>query len=259
MLPLRRSSSRSGPYAGKRTRPGSRRSAASAILIAILAFRGAARPRPALGLREGAVFGLFPITWIVLTAIWLHRVTVVSGRFEDLRATFDLILRRSARPAGDPHRVLLRRAHGALARFGAPLAITGVMLMAVRILGASGGDDRPARQPPPVAFGAIAILIITAGNLTGHRLPDIGAYVGRQTTDPRRVVPLLLVFLADGRRGLRQTVVASSSSASAFGIAQFVSSNFISVELTDIIASLVGLAAGVLMLRCGPRSDATRR
>ena len=132
-----------------------------AILVAILAFRmplGLAL----LSASEGAVFGLFPITWIVLTAIWLYQVTVVSGRFEDLRATFDLI-------SDDPRvqAILIAFCFGglmeALAGFGAPVAITGVMLMAVGFSALRAAMIVLLANTAPVAFGAIAIPIITAG------------------------------------------------------------------------------------------------
>ena len=101
----------------------------------------------------------------------------------------------------------------------------------------------------PVAFGAMAIPIITAGTLTGIPYEDIGAIVGRQTPFLALFVPLILVFVADGRRGVREIWPLALVVGAVFGLAQFVSSNFISVELTDVIASLAGLAAAVAMLR----------
>jgi lactate permease len=220
---------------------------AVAILVAILAF-GMPIHLAFLAASEGAVFGLFPITWIVLTAIWLYQVTVVSGRFEDLRGTFNLV-------SDDPRvtAILIAFCFGglmeALAGFGAPVAITGVMLMAVGFSALRAAMIVLVANTAPVAFGAIATPIITAGTLTGIDYHEIGAYVGRQTPILASLVPLLLVFLADGIRGLKQTWPVALVVGVTFGIAQFVSANHISVELTDIIASLVGLAAGVIMLR----------
>ncbi|WP_116047095.1 L-lactate permease [Amycolatopsis palatopharyngis] len=197
---------------------------------------------------QGAVFGLFPIMWIVLSAIWLYQITVVSGRFEDLHATFDRI-------HGDPRvqAIIIAFCFGglleALAGFGAPVAITGVMLMAIGFSRLRAAAVVLLANTAPVAFGAIAIPIITAGNLTGIPYEEIGAYVGRQTPLLAAVVPLLLVFVADGRRGVRETWPVALTVGVVFGVAQFVSSNFVSVELTDIIASLAGLAAAVLVLR----------
>lgn len=201
-----------------------------------------------LSASEGAAFGLFPIMWIVLTAIWLYQLTVVSGRFEDLRRAFGLI-------SDDPRiqAVIIAFCFGglleALAGFGAPVAITGVMLMALGFAPVRAAITVLVANTAPVAFGAIAIPIITAGNLTKIPYTDIGAYVGRQTPLIALFVPLLLVALVDGRRGIRQTWPAALVCGVVFAVAQFVSSNYISVELTDIIASLAGLAAIVLFLR----------
>ena len=69
--------------------------------------------------------------------------------------------------------------------------------------------------------------------------------VGRQTPILAVFVPLVLVFIVDGKRGVRQTWLAGVVGGVAFAIAQFVAANYISVPLTDIIASLVSAAAVV--------------
>ncbi|WP_016908002.1 L-lactate permease [Streptomyces xiaopingdaonensis] len=197
---------------------------------------------------EGAAFGLVPIMWIVVAALWVYQLTVVSGRFEDLRAAFRLV--------SDDRRVqalIIAFCFGALlealAGFGAPVAITGVMLMALGFSPVRAAITVLVANTAPVAFGAIATPIITAGNLTGISYEEIGAYAGRQTPLLALFVPLLLVALVDGKRGIRQSWPVALVCGGAFAVAQFVSANYISVELTDIIASLVALAAVVLFLR----------
>ncbi|MEU4965371.1 L-lactate permease [Streptomyces smyrnaeus] len=197
---------------------------------------------------EGAAFGLFPIMWIVLAALWVHQLTVTSGRFADLRRAFNLV-------SDDPRiqALIIAFCFGALlealAGFGAPVAITGVMLLALGFSPARAAVTVLVANTAPVAFGAIATPIITAGTLTDIDYADIGAYIGRQTPLLALFVPLLLVVLVDGVRGLRQTWPAAVVCGGAFAVAQFVSSNYISVELTDIIASLVALGAVVAFLR----------
>ncbi len=222
-------------------------SVAVAIAIAALFFD---MPVHLAGLAatEGAVFGLFPIMWIVFTAIVLYQVTVRSGHFEDLRATFRLI-------SDDPRiqAIIIAFCFGALlealAGFGAPVAITGVMLMAVGFAPLRAATVVLLANTAPVAFGAIAIPIITAGNLTGIPYEEIGAYVGHQAPVIAIFVPLLLVLMVDGRRGVRETWPAAVVIGLAFAISQWVSATWISVEMTDIIAALVSLAAAVAFLR----------
>ncbi|ATW46858.1 L-lactate permease [Streptomyces peucetius] len=222
-------------------------SLAVAIVIAVAGY-GMPTDLALLSASQGAAFGLFPIMWIVVTAIWLYQLTVVSGRFEDLRRAFGLI-------SDDPRvqAVIIAFCFGglleALAGFGAPVAITGVMLMALGFAPMRAAITVLVANTAPVAFGAIGIPIITAGNLTKIPYTEIGAYVGRQTPLLALFVPLLLVALVDGRRGVRQTWPVALVCGAVFALAQFVSANYISVELTDIIASLAGLTAVVLFLR----------
>lgn len=220
---------------------------AVAIVVAITAFQMPVN-LALLSAGEGAVFGLFPIMWIVFNALWVYQLTVVTGRFEDLRESFNLI-------STDPRimAVLIGFCFGALlealAGFGAPVAITGVMLMAVGFSPFRAAAIALVANTAPVAYGAIATPILTAGTLTGIPADDIGAIVGRQTPVLALFVPLVLVAMVDGRRGLRQVWPAAVVCGVSFAIAQFVSSNFISVELTDIIASLVAVGATIAFLK----------
>ena len=222
-------------------------SLAVAVIVAITAFKMPVGLALLSG-TEGAVFGLFPIMWIVFNALWVYQLTVVSGRFADLRESFNLI-------SADPRimAVLIAFCFGglleALAGFGAPVAITGVMLMAIGFSAFRAAAIVLLANTAPVAFGAIATPILTAATLTNIPASEIGAVVGRQTPVLALFVPLILVALVDGRRGLRQTWPAALVCGVSFALAQFVSSNFISVELTDIIASLVAVGATMAFLR----------
>jgi lactate permease len=222
-------------------------SLAVAILVAILAF-GMPTDLALLSATEGAVFGLFPIMWIVFNALWVYQLTVMSGRFEDLRRSFNLI-------SDDPRimAVLIAFCFGglleALAGFGAPVAITGVMLMAIGFSPFRAAAVVLLANTAPVAYGAIATPILTAGALTGISSDEIGAVVGRQTPILALFVPLVLVGLVDGMRGIRQTWPAAIVCGATFALFQFLSANFISVELTDIIAALAAVGVTVAFLR----------
>ncbi|MBN9734412.1 MULTISPECIES: L-lactate permease [unclassified Pseudonocardia] len=228
---------------------------AVSIVVAVVAF-GMPAHLALLSATEGAVFGLFPIMWIVFTAIWLYQVTVASGRFEDLRAAFHLI-------SDDPRvqAVIIAFCFGglleALAGFGAPVAITGVMLMALGFSPIRAAVVVLVANTAPVAFGAVGTPIITAGTLTGIPYAEIGAVVGHQTPVLAFVVPLLLVFLVDGVRGMRQTWPVALVIGLAFAVAQWLAATYLSVELTDIVAALTGLVAGVVMLRFWQPSGGT--
>ena len=196
----------------------------------------------------GAAFGLFPIMWIVVNAIWIYNVTVATGHFQ--------VLRRSFATISDDQRVqaiIIAFSFGALmealAGFGTPVAITSVMLIALGFQPLKAAAVALVANTAPVAFGAIATPIITLGAVTKISPDDLGAVVGRQTPVLALIVPLILVAMVDGTRGIRQTWPAAVVGGASFAIAQFISSNYISIELTDIIASLVSVAALVAFLR----------
>src|SRR5436309_5561349 len=153
---------------------------------------------------EGAAFGLFPIMWIVVNAIWIYNMTRESGHFA--------VLRRSFGRVSDDQRVqaiLIAFCFGALiealAGFGTPVAISAVMLIALGFEPLKAAAVALVANTAPVAFGAIAVPITTLASVSGLPQDDLGSMVGRQTPFLALIVPLILVAMVDGRRGLRQT------------------------------------------------------
>jgi len=207
-----------------------------------------------LSASEGATFGLFPIMWIVVTAIWVYNMTVETGHFEVLRRSFGTI--------SDDQRVqavIIAFCFGALlealAGFGTPVAITAVMMIALGFSPIKAASVALVANTAPVAFGAIAIPITTLSEITGLPVDDLGAMVGRQTPLLALIVPLILVGMVDGMRGVRQTYPAALVGGFVFAVAQFATSNYISVELTDIVAALLATGALVLFLRVWSPSE----
>jgi lactate permease len=204
---------------------------------------------------EGAAFGFFPILWIVINAIWVYNLTVASGHFDVLRRSFEQVSADRRIQA-----IIIAFCFGALlealAGFGTPVAITVVMLMVLGFPPLRAAAVSLIANTAPVAFGALATPITTLAATAHGANPDprltvdtIGSMVGRQTPILSLVVPLVLVYVVDGRRGLRQTWPAAVVAGVAFGVAQFVASNYMSVPLTDIVASLVSAAAVVVLVR----------
>ncbi len=162
---------------------------------------------------EGAAFGFFPILWIVINAIWVYNLTVASGHFDVLRRSFEKVSSDQRVQA-----IIIAFCFGALlealAGFGTPVAITVVMLMALGFQPMKAAVVALVANTAPVAFGALATPIVTLGTVTsgvsddpGLTTDTLGAMVGRQTPLLAVVVPLILVFIVDGRRGLRNAWV----------------------------------------------------
>jgi lactate permease len=225
----------------------------SAILVALIAYNmpfGQTMNSAA----EGAVFGFFPIMWIVINAIWVYNMTRETGHFAVLRRSFAAVS-----PDERVQAVIIAFCFGALiealAGFGTPVAISSVMLIALGFRPIKAAAVSLVANTAPVAFGAIAIPIVTLSQVSGLPKDDLGAMVGRQTPFLALIVPLILVGMVDGRRGIRQAWPAALTAGAAFAALQFATSNYVSVELTDIIASLGSAAAVVLLLRVWQPSE----
>ncbi|MFG2530221.1 L-lactate permease [Streptomyces sp. NPDC048516] len=220
----------------------------AALLVAVLGY-GMPLRLGALSAAQGLAFGLFPVMLIVVSAIWFYELTVVSNRFEDLRRSFNSVGRGDLRIQA----MLIAFCFGglleALAGFGAPVAITAAMLMALGLPRLTSAVTVLVANTAPVAFGAMAIPITTAGTLTGIPAGDLAGVIGRQSPLLALFVPLLLLFLVDGRRGLRQLWPIALVTGAVFALAQFWCSAHFAYELTDVVAALAGFGAAVVMLR----------
>jgi lactate permease len=229
-------------------------SLAVALLVAIIFFDMPVG-QALLAATEGAAFGFFPILWIVINAIWVFNLTVASGHFDVLRRSFERIspdLRVQAIIIAFCFGALLE----ALAGFGTPVAITVVMLLGLGFQPLKAAAVSLVANTAPVAFGALATPIVTLATVSsgasddpGLTVDNLGAMVGRQTPLLAIVVPLILVFIVDGRRGIRNAWVPAITCGLVFAVTQFLASNYISVQLTDIVASLLSAGAVVLLVR----------
>ncbi|MGV9854343.1 L-lactate permease [Streptomyces sp. NPDC003442] len=204
---------------------------------------------PALGsAAEGAAFGLFPALWIVVNAIWIYQMTVASGHFE--------VLRRAFAKVSDDRRVqgvIIAFCFGALlealAGFGTPVAICSVMLIAIGLTPVKAATVALIANTAPVAYGAVGLPVITLARVTGLPLDEVSAMTGRQVPLLAVFVPLALLVVLDGRRGLREVWPAALVCGATFAAVQYLMANYGPVELTDVAAALVSAAAVLLLLR----------
>ncbi|WP_301925475.1 L-lactate permease [Corynebacterium glaucum] len=222
-----------------------------AILVAILGFNMPTAMALSSALR-GGLYGLFPIVFTILSAIWFYQITVASGRFEDLRLVFDKMGNGDVRIQA----MLIAFCFGglleALAGFGAPVAITATMILTLGIPPLKAATIVLLANTAPVAFGAVAIPITTAGEVGGRSLEqteNIAAIVGHQTPFLAFFVPFIIAFLVDGWRGVKETAPAAFVIGLSFGIAQWWTSNFFQYQLTDVVACIVALGAAFVLLR----------
>jgi len=220
---------------------------ALSILVAIFAFQMPVDMALAAA-GYGFLYGLWPIAWIIVAAVFLYKLTVKSGQFE--------VIRSSVLSITDDQRLqvlLIGFCFGAFlegaAGFGAPVAITAALLVGLGFNPLYAAGLCLIANTAPVAFGALGIPIIVAGQVTGIDAFHIGAMTGRQLPLLSLFVPFWLVFMMDGVRGVKETWPAALVAGLSFAVTQYFTSNFIGPELPDITSALASLIALTLFLK----------
>ncbi|UVE17088.1 lactate permease LctP family transporter [Pseudomonas sp. LS44] len=220
---------------------------ALSILVAIFAF-GMPTDMAFAAAGYGFAYGLWPIAWIIVAAVFLYKLTVKSGQFEVIRSSVLSI-------TGDQRLqvLLIGFSFGAFlegaAGFGAPVAITAALLVGLGFNPLYAAGLCLIANTAPVAFGALGIPIIVAGQVTGIDAFKIGAMTGRQLPLLSIIVPFWLVAMMDGWRGIKETWPAALVAGSSFAVTQYFTSNFIGPELPDITSALVSLVCLTLFLK----------
>ena len=204
---------------------------------------------------DGMAYGVWPISWIILNAVFLYKLSVKSGQFEIIRSSVVSITQDQRLQV-----ILIGFAFGAFlegsAGFGAPVAITAAILAALGINPLYAAGLCLIANTAPVAFGALGIPILVAGKTAGIDPILIGKMAGRQLPLLSVFVPLFLVWLMDGFKGVRETWPAVLVAGGTFAVTQFFTSNFIGPELPDITSALVCLVATTAFLKFWQPSEA---
>ena len=228
---------------------------AAAMLVAAGVY-GMPAGRLAAAASNGAAFGLFPIGWVVFSAILLYRVTVESGRFEILKDSVGHL-------TDDPRleALLIAFAFGAFiegaAGFGTPVAVAGAMLAGLGVAPFRAAALCLLANTAPVAFGSIAIPITTLAATTGLPFDRLSAGIGRICAPVSLVIPAYLILVMFGWQALRGVLPAAAVCGVAFAATQFAVSNFLNAQLTDILSSIAAMAALVVLIRfTAPRKNA---
>ena len=196
----------------------------------------------------GFFYGLWPIAWIIVTAVFLYKITVKTGQFD--------IIRSSVLSITEDQRLqmlLVGFAFGAFlegaAGFGAPVAITAALLVGLGFNPLYAAGLCLIANTAPVAFGAMGIPITVAGQVTGLDPFHIGQMAGRQLPLLSVIVPFWLVAIMDGWRGIKDTYPAVLVAGVSFAVTQFLTANYIGPELPDITSALVSLICLTLFLK----------
>ena len=220
---------------------------ASALLVAIAVY-GMPIPLALAAAGNGLAYGLFPIGWIVLSAIFVYDVTVMTGKFEVVKQTIAGLAsdrRVQALLIGFSFGAFIEGAAG----FGTPVAICAAMLIGLGFKPLPAAGLSLIGNTAPVAFGALGTPIIALAGVTGLSLMDLSAMVGRQLPLFSVIVPFWLVWAMAGRKGMLEVWPACLVSGLAFAIPQFVVSNYYGPSLVDIASAISSIFFLILLLR----------
>ncbi len=195
----------------------------------------------------GAAFGLFPIGWIIFSAILLYRITVETGKFE--------IIKDSIGGLSQDRRIqalLIAFAFGAFIEgasgFGAPVAVAAAMLTGLGFSPFYAAGICLLANTAPVAFGSIGTPILVLGGITGLPVERLSAGVGRICAPISLCIPAYLILVMGGWKALRGVLPAAAICGSAFAGVQFAVSNYVGPQLTDLLSSLAAMFSLVVLL-----------
>ena len=196
----------------------------------------------------GVAAGLFPIGWIVLNIIFLHRLTTLNGYFK--------VLQNSISGITEGRRLqllLVAFCFGAFfegaAGFGTPVAVTGAILIGLGFSPLAASGLALIANTAPVAYGALGAPVIALAGVTGIDLLALSSMIGRQLPFFSVLVPFWLIWAFAGFRGMREIWPAVLVAGVAFAVPQFLVSNYHGPWLVDVIASIVSMGALTLFLK----------
>ncbi|OTG91146.1 L-lactate permease [Acinetobacter sp. ANC 3832] len=196
----------------------------------------------------GFLYGLWPIAWIIIGAVFLYKISVKTGQFDVIRASILSITedqRLQMLLVGFAFGTFLEGAAG----FGAPVAITAALLVGLGFKPLYAAGLCLIVNTAPVAFGAMGIPIIVAGQVSGVDTMEISQMVGRQLPFMVPIVLFWIMGIMDGWRGIKETWPAVIVAGGSFSLAQYLTSNFVGPELPDITAAIASLVTLTILLK----------
>ncbi|WP_439581314.1 L-lactate permease [Dyadobacter bucti] len=220
---------------------------AIAALIAITVY-GMPVKLAALSIGHGALYGLFPICWLVIMAVFLFNITVKSGQFEIIKHFMASITSDRRLQA-----LLIAFSFGSFlegtAGFGAPVAITAAMLVGLGFEPLYAAGICLIANTAPVAFGSIGIPITVASQVSGIPELPISQMVGRTLPILSVILPFYLVTIIAGVKKAKEIWPAVMVSGLSFAFLQWFSSNYLGPALPDVIAGLGSIVCLMAFLR----------
>jgi lactate permease len=218
--------------------------ALAAMMVAILAAAAAWGMPPlravSAGL-QGAATAVFPILWIVVSALWVHSLAVASGQFEVIRATLASVTTDRRLQA-----LFIAFAFGAFlegaAGFGTPVAITAAMLVSLGFEAQSAAVLCLVANSAPVAFAAAGIPVAVAAGVSGIDVVELGRLIGRQVPLLSLIVPAWLTVMLCGWRRSLEVLPALLVAGLLMALSQFLIAAYSGPWTAGILSGIITMA-----------------
>lgn len=196
----------------------------------------------------GALYGIWPIAWIIIAAIFLYKLTVKSGYFDILRESIIAIT-----PDQRIQVILIGFCFGAFLEgaigFGGPVAITAALLVGLGLRPLYAAGLCMIANTAPVAFGAVGIPIIAMAGAVNVPAIEISAMAGHMLPPLSLFIPFFLIFLMNGLKGVKETWPVALVAGGSFAIVQFITATYLGPELPDIASAVVSIICVAVFLR----------
>jgi L-lactate transport len=217
------------------------------LLVAVTAYGMPARAAVSAAVL-GMVSGLWPIGWIILTAVFFYNLTVEGGQSGIIESSISSL-------SGD------RRLQALLIAFcfsaflegvsgeGAPVAVAAAMLIGLGFKPLTAAVVCLVANTPPTPFGPVGVptsMMISVTNINGT---VITRAIGSDVAILALVIPFLVLIAISGFKRTIEVWPAALVAGLSYAVACFVVSRYLGVELPAIISSFVSMVCLIVFLK----------
>ncbi len=196
----------------------------------------------------GAAFGLFPIVWVIVPAVWIYNMTVESREFEKIKASLAGLTHDRRLQA-----ILIAFAFSAFmegaAGFGTPVAIAAAMLMGLGFSPFYAAGICLVANSAPAAFGVVGLPVMVSADVASLDLAPLSGLVGLHLSLLSLFLPLWICSILCGFRKSLEVWPALLVGGAGFSSTMYLMARFSGPTLPDIAAGLVGMTALIILFK----------
>ncbi|MDL2260232.1 lactate permease LctP family transporter [Deltaproteobacteria bacterium OttesenSCG-928-K17] len=196
----------------------------------------------------GLGFGLFPIVWVIITAVWIYNMTVESREFDKIKHSLASLTDDRRLQA-----ILIAFAFSAFlegaAGFGTPVAIAAAMLVGLGFKPFYAAGICLVANSAPAAFGAIGIPVIVSADVAGLDVGPVSQLVGLHLSMLSVFLPLWICVIMCGFKKALEVWPALIVGGLSFSAVMYLVARFNGPALPDIVAGLGGMVCLVALFK----------